>query len=51
MMFDSSEPTDGADVYEIFDAIDIRLSQTNDDDEPIKVDYEMVDFDGQIAKF
>ena len=38
-----------ANVYEIFDAIDIRMSMRDSDEEPLKIGYDMVDFDGQKA--
>ena len=38
-----------ANVYEIFDSIDIRMSSRDSDMDPMKIGYDMVDFDGQKA--
>ena len=45
-LYDYEVPEEGAAVYQVYNAIDIRLSNTDTDDEPIHVDYELIEFDG-----
>ena len=45
-LYDFEDPEEGAVVYQVYDAIDIRLSRTDSDDEPVQVDYDFIEFDG-----
>jgi len=49
-MFETKDIDNSAAIYEVFDAIEIRLSNSHSDDEPVQIDYDMTDFDGQFAK-
>lgn len=50
LLFESEDIENTAAMYEVYDSIEIRLSKSFTDEEPMKVDYEMVNFDGQHAK-